>query len=142
MSEDQDKKTGRFVKGNTASKGRPKEKRGGLPKKADDRFSKKFLEDVLMRKYGGTALGAVSAIEDLLSSLSEKDQVTVHLRLLELGVKIVPRELRTDNQVKVEMILKNVERPWCPRCGYHRDDKDKPVDVTPTAEANPPSWHL
>ena len=115
MSEDRDRQ-GRFVPGNRAAvqSGASGKKRGR--KKKDQQFSKRFLEDVLMRKYGGTAMGAVNAIEDLLSKLSEKDQVAVHMRLLELGARIVPKDLRIDSGPSITVISAGVRPIPCWSC--------------------------
>jgi hypothetical protein len=105
----------------------PGKRSRGRPKREDQKFNKKFLEDVLMRLYGGTALGATMAIEKLLSELPESEQVKVHMRMLELGARIVPKELRMDSGVNVSLTVEGMRRGPCPQCGYR---EGQAIDVT------------
>ena len=117
---------------------KPTGRRPGRPRKGEERgIGKNFIEAVILRKYK-TALGAVQAIEELLPKMSESEQAKIHLRLLELYTKILPRELRGDGPPVIILDTSGVIRKESPVFVEGEVIEPKP-DALPAAPHSTPA---
>jgi hypothetical protein len=113
----------------TKPTGRPR----GRPRKGEEKgIGKHFIEGVVLRKYR-TALGAVQEIEKLLPKMSEADQAKVHLRLLELYTRVIPKTLQLD-MPRIVFDMSNM----IPK----QETPVNAIDVTPQPPALPSSERL